>query len=59
MGAYMPPNDMPAVYQVDQALAAKPPEIETILMGDLNARLEDPRNNSEDDLATSLAYHGL
>ena len=55
----MTSKDMPAVYQVEQSLAAKPPGIETILMGDLNARLEDPRNNSEDDLVTALSNHGL
>ena len=59
MGAYIPPNDMPAVYQVEQVLTAKPPGIDTILMGDLNARLEDPRNNGKDDLVTALANHGL
>ena len=52
-------NDMPAVHQVDQAMVAKPKVIETILLGDLNACLEEPRDEREEDLTTPLVDHGL
>ena len=55
----MPPNNAPAVHHVDQELTAKPPETETIFMGDLNAHLEDPQDEREDDLVTALANHDL
>ena len=59
MRAYVPPNIMHAVHQVYQALTAKTMSIETILMVDLNARLEDPFNEREEDLTTALSNHGL
>ena len=55
----MPPNDVPAVHQVDQALAAKPKGIETILSRYLNARLDEPRYKREKNVVTSLAEYGL
>ena len=42
--AYVPPNDVPAVHKVEQALVVKPKRAETISLGDLNVRLGDPRN---------------
>ena len=59
MGAYVPPNDSPGVHCVQQALIVAPTLLELILMGNLNARLGDPRDKREEDLATSLSDRGL
>ena len=59
IGAYVPPNDVPTVHQVEQLLTENPKWVETILMGDLNERLEEPCDKREEDLTTSLADHGL
>ena len=40
-------------------LASKPKGVETILMGDLNTRLVEPREKHEEELETELADHGL
>ena len=55
VGVYMPPNDVPDVHCVEQALQAAPKRLEMILMGDLNARLGKPRDECEKDLATAPA----
>ena len=55
VGAYMPPNDGPRMHCVEQALQAVPKGLELILMGSLNARLGDPRDEREEDLVTALA----
>ena len=39
VGAYIPPNDQPAVHRVEQALARCPARTEILLVGDLNARI--------------------
>ena len=59
VGSYVPPNDVPAVHCVDQALRAATKGLEMILMGDLNARLGDPREKREEDLKMALLYRGL
>ena len=55
-GDYVLPNDVPTGHQVDQELTEKPPGIENILMGDLNSKLENPRNEHEE---TILDDHDL
>ena len=50
----MPPNNVPAMYRVEQALKTVPKGLEIILMGDLNVRLRDPRDKLE-----SLADRGM
>ena len=57
--AYVPLNNMTAVQWVEQELEEKPKELETILMGGFNARLGDPREKREGQLATALSSHGL
>ena len=59
MRAYVLPNNGPSVNHVDQALQAAPKGLEIILMGDLNAQMENPRDKCEEDLATALADRGL
>ena len=59
VGAYVPPNNRPSVHCVKQALQAAPKGLELILMGDLNAWLEKPREKREEDLVTALADQGL
>ena len=55
----MPPNDMSAMYRVDQALRAVPKGLDVILMGDLNVQMGDPRDKCEEDLATALVDRSL
>ena len=59
VGAYMPPNNTPDVHNVKQVLRAASKGLDMILMGDLNARLGDPCDEREEDLATALADRGL
>ena len=59
VGAYVPPNDRPKVHRVEQALQAAPTGLYLILMGDLNARLDEPCDKYEEDLATALLEQGL
>ena len=44
VGAYVPPNNQPTVYRVEQALAHGPAGVETLLFSDLNARLDQPQD---------------
>ena len=55
----MPPNDMSAMYRVDQALRAVPKGLDVILMGDLNVQIRDPHDNHEEDLETALSNRGM
>ena len=55
----MPPNNVPDVHRMDQALRAAPKGVEMILMGDLNVRLGDPCDECEEDLVTALVERGL
>ena len=59
VGAYMPPNDVPAVHCAEQTLRAVSKGLEVILMGDLNAHLEDPREEREEDLKMVLVDRGM
>ena len=55
----MPPNDLPAVHRVEQAIEYKTKGGDTIFLGDLNACMGDPHNEREEELATALDNHGL
>ena len=57
--AYVPPNDAPAAHSIEQALELAPKLMEVILLGDLNIRLREPRDNREDELPPTLAGNGL
>ena len=62
VGAYVHPNTVhvaPVAHQEEQELAGKLKEVETILLGELNARLGEPRDERKEDLVTALADHGL
>ena len=55
----MPPNGVPAMHCVEQVLREAPKGLYMILMGDLNARLGDPCDKCEEDLATELVDRGM
>ena len=55
----MPPNNQPTVHQVEQDLARCPEGTEKLLVGNLNDCLAQPHEQHEEDLATSIAKHGL
>ena len=55
----MPPNDNPTVYPLQQAMTGYLKCVELILLGDLNVRLQGPRDKSEEDLAKALVDWGL
>ena len=59
VGAYVPPNDVPSVHCVDQALIVVPKGLEMTLMGDPNARLGDPCDDCEEEMVTALVGRGL
>ena len=59
IGAYVPPNDLPAVHRVEQEIEYKTKGGDTIFLGDLNACMGDPHNEREEELATVLDKHGL
>ena len=51
---YVSPNDAPAVYHIEQDLEAAPKGMEVILLGDVNARMREPRDVWEDNIAATL-----
>ena len=55
----MPPHDALAVHRINQALEVAPKEMEFILLGDINVRLREPRDDREKNLVTSLAGRGM
>ena len=59
VGAYKPPNDVRNVHRLEQTLRATPKVLETIMMGDMNAHMGDPRDGHEEDLVTALVDKGL
>ena len=54
-GEYVTTNDAPAVHSMEQALAVAPKRMGVVLIGDLNAWLQEPRDAREEDLVTALA----
>ena len=44
VGAYVSPNNVPTLHRVEQALRLAPKGFKLILVGELNARLGDPRD---------------
>ena len=59
VGSYVPPNDLPMVHWITQALSCRPEEVGELLFGDLNACLENTRGEMEEQIATVLAGHGM
>ena len=59
VGAYVPPNDAPAIYCVEQDLEEAPRGVEVILLGGLNVRLQEPHNKHKEELAMALANCGM
>ena len=59
IGAYVPPNDVTAVHYMKQAMRAAPKGLEIVLMGNMNASLEDPLEEFEEDLMIALVDRGL
>ena len=52
---YRPPNDKPMVHRLEQALAHVPAGVETLLVGDLNARLPQPPYQRKEYLTIVIA----
>jgi endonuclease/exonuclease/phosphatase family metal-dependent hydrolase len=59
VGAYIPPIDTIALGTITTALEAMPPRLPLILMGDLNADIEWPRDNRATEVAFLAASFGL
>ena len=59
IGAYMPPNDAPAVHSTEQDLDEAPKGMEVIIFGDLNVRLREPQDDREDDITSALEGNGI
>ena len=57
--SYGLPNYLPTINWIGQALECRPKGVGNMLVGDLNACLENPRDQQEKQLATVLAGHGL
>ena len=57
--AYVPPNNVPAVHSIEHALEAYTKVMEAILLGDLNAKLREPRDARDEYLVTALADSGI
>ena len=51
----MPPNDVPTAARMDKALGQASKRVEVILLGDLNVRLQEPRDVQEEELAKVAA----
>ena len=56
---YVPPNDLPTVQRITQALSCGPDRVGKLLVGDLNACMDNPRDQREEYLATVLSGYGL
>ena len=52
--AYVPSNGQPKVHRVEQALASGPAGVEMLMGRNLNARLAQPKEQHEEDLATNI-----
>ena len=58
VGSYVTPNDLTEVHQLTNVLSCGLERLGELLVGDLNACLENSRNQWEEHLATVLAGHG-
>ena len=59
VGAYVLPNNLPTINWIRQALERGQKGIRTLLVGDLNACLENPSNQRKEVLATVITGYGL
>ena len=59
VGAYMPPNNLPVVIRITHVLACGMEGVGLLIVGDLNAYLENTRYQREEHLATVIAGHCL
>ena len=59
VGAYVPPNNLPAVHKITHALACGPEGVRKMLVGDLNTCLAHPSDQRKEYLETIIASHGL
>ena len=55
----MHPNDQSTIHWMEQALARGLVETNTLLVGDLNACLVQPRNRHKEEFTTTIDNHGL
>ena len=59
VGAYVPPNNVPAVHHAEQELKLVPNGLQIILMGGLNLQLRKPRDERKEEFPTELEDRGL
>ena len=59
VGSYVTLNDQLTVHWVEHTLVLCPKGTATVLVRNLNARLAQPCNRREEDLATAISNHGL
>ena len=59
VGEYVPLNNLLTVHWITHALACGPERVGKLLVGNLNACLENPVDQREEHLATVLLVHGL
>ena len=55
----MPPNNAPTVSHMEHALGNTPKRLDVILLGELNVRLQEPRDARKVELAMVVAECGL
>ena len=51
VGMYLPPGDLTALEHARQAVEAKPKGTAPLILGDLNANLESPRSERDEEVA--------
>ena len=59
VGAYVSPNNQLTVYLMEQDLSRGPVGVDMLLVGYRNARLAQPRDQCEEDLATATKKYGI
>ena len=59
VGAYGPPHNATGIHCIEQALEAAPKGMEVIILGDINVRLRELRDNRDGELTYALVGRGL
>ena len=59
IGEYVPPNDVPTVTCMEQALVNAPKGVEVIILDDLNVRIQEPRDVQEEELVMVVENYRL
>jgi hypothetical protein len=59
VGAYIPPMDVSTLEYIGEALLSKPQRAELLLLGDLNANFQAPKDERDSDITPEMANFGL